>query len=73
MKAKFQEISSMLDQIKGGHTATGLFGSPTEPQGKEICTSKCDKDCKEGCIGTSEGTKHGLDFPEVPTIPPKEP
>lgn len=73
MKAKFQEISSMLDQIKGGHTATGLFGSPTEPQDTEICSRKCITDCKDGSIGTKEGTEHGLNYPEVPTIPPKEP
>ncbi len=72
MKAKFQEISSMLDQIKGGRTAIGLFGSPTEPQDTEVCTRRCTKDCREGAIGTKEGTEHGLEYPdpEIPTTPP---
>lgn len=69
MKKQFEEISSMLDNVKGGQAGSGLFDGTTEPQGTRICSDNCTDDCKENSIGTSTGTNKGLNFPDKPIIP----
>lgn len=68
MKSKFEEINSMLDNVKGGQAGTGLFDGTTDPQGTRICSENCTDDCKPNSIGTSEGTNKGINFPDKPII-----
>lgn len=68
MAKKFEEINSMLDNVKGGQAGTGLFDGTTDPQGTRICSENCTDDCKAGSVGTSTGTNKGLNFPDKPII-----
>lgn len=71
MKKQFEEISTMLDSVKGGQAGSGLFDGTTDPQGTRICSDNCPDNCPENSIGTSVGTNKGLRFPDKPIITPK--
>lgn len=69
MAKKFEEINSMLDNVKGGQAGSGLFDGTTETQGKRICSENCDDDCRDNSVGTSTGTTKGTKFPDITIVP----
>lgn len=73
MAKKFEEINSMLDNVKGGQAGSGLFDGVTDPQGTRICSENCTDDCRANSIGSTTGTTKGTNFPEKPVIPIEKP
>ncbi len=67
MEKNFDEINSMLESIRGGHVDSGLFGGPTDPEGKRNCIEFCTENCKNG-VGTTVGTVRGTNTPD-PGLP----
>lgn len=68
MKKQIEEISSMLDQIRGGLSNNGLFPNYTGVDDIEICTLNCPDDCGKDMIGQSIGEKKGNKYPGDPIV-----
>lgn len=68
MENKFEEISSMLDGIKGGTSDTGLFDGITNSDSDDSCYDVCINSCPKNKVGTVLGQKRGIKFPD-PILP----
>ena len=68
MNGKFEEISLMLDSIKGGQAGSGLFNGSTDPMAIKNCSEGCITKCPNGSIGTYNGNNNGLVYPD-PVVP----
>lgn len=58
MKKQFKEVSSMLDKLVGGKTATSLFAVDTANLTDMNCTTFCQDKCS-GSIGSHTGQTSG--------------